>query len=789
MQYFLKQGLVSTKNVLTLLKNNHYNKATANWKGGTAGVTEKQKKPFWHRNSLLINVLGPCFIIAVLMMALSLVEYRYAYDIARENAIETQRSILQGAADQLDTAIYSMETLVDTVNRSKAINEKLKVSNASGNAYDISQTIAALPDLMTDGKLIGEYHIFMRKTGEMYAPRRGTTEPWRYYGSYFGDDDRTYEQWMQDTFENTAYGMVLPAQDAMVEEFQEKVLFYILPYMDFSTATHRGDFLFYIYNSGVRELMSPSFAAGAQLVYLTGADGQLLTWFGGDEKLTGTIDDYLLDGASALWKPQNRTVHGNRLLYSQVQMEFGGVTITVVTPVEVFERQVVHTMSVMIMLILGTMLAVALVMGHYILSNQQPLAQLSDNLGARAPGGKAAFIRLNEAFFQIRGDYDQQSMELKKHRDALLEALVSEKRIDNQVYSLLSEHIENPYGTDVFFRGVYMRISGLETMDADKLMDIIARAVENSEMSLKVLSRRNDRTLALMYLTDTEQTDSLCEQLTRLHEALHMSCGIRCRFWVGPVSRNLQQLCYSFSGAWRLAEHTDPADERLVLVAAENSLPQYFQLRDSDENKLIAHCQEGDEVGVVKCLNEIYQDNFVRRELSVSIRTLLYARLNDALVKCAGDTAPAVAEIEKLLHLPPQEAFAWLQERFCLAARENMRRRNDDAQELNRQIIEHIQLNFRDPELCLTSIASVFGMTESYLSVLIKHTLNQNYSTYLNDLRIRYASGLLAEGRYTVEQIAEMSGYTNAASFRRAYKRTTGYAPSAHADHAKSEDE
>ncbi len=544
--------------------------------------------------------------------------------------------------------------------------------------------------------------------------------------------------------------------------------------------------MFYIYADGLRQLLSPCLATGAEVVYLTGPQGQLLACFGSGAQTIKNPEMYILDGNDALHTSVNHTVQGRRMLYSQARLQYGGVTITIVTPVEVFEHQVVHSLLVMLMLILGTIVAVGVVMAHYILSNQQPLAQLSDNL-ADQQGGRASFIRLNEAFLQIRGDFDQVSQQLKKHRDALLETLVSEKRIDNQVYSLLSEHIENPYGTEVFFRGVYIHTSGLDSMDSDRLLEIITCTVEDGDATLKVLSRRSESMVALMHLSDTEETALLQEQLLRLNESLQRTCGIRSRFWVGPVSSSLQQLCYSFSAAWSLAEQSEGSDTPVVMICEETTWPQYFLLRDSDENKLVAYCQEGDGAGVTRCLDEIYQENFVRRELPPGIRTLLYARLADLLMKCAGDTAPGVSEMEHLLTMKPREAFCWLQERFCLAALENTRRREADTQELNRQIVEHIQLNFRDPELCLTSIASVFGMTESYLSVLIKHTLNQNYSTYLNDLRIRYASSLLAEGRYTVEQIAEMSGYTNAASFRRAYKRTMGYSPSAHAEHSKKD--
>ena len=73
-----------------------------------------------------------------------------------------------------------------------------------------------------------------------------------------------------------------------------------------------------------------------------------------------------------------------------------------------------------------------------------------------------------------------------------------------------------------------------------------------------------------------------------------------------------------------------------------------------------------------------------------------------------------------------------------------------------------------------------FGLTESYLSTLIKTHLGVNYSVYLENLRIARANELLATQKLTVAEIAERVGYANAPSFRRAYKRVTGYSPSQH---------
>ncbi|MBO7303760.1 MAG: AraC family transcriptional regulator [Clostridia bacterium] len=72
---------------------------------------------------------------------------------------------------------------------------------------------------------------------------------------------------------------------------------------------------------------------------------------------------------------------------------------------------------------------------------------------------------------------------------------------------------------------------------------------------------------------------------------------------------------------------------------------------------------------------------------------------------------------------------------------------------------------------------------ESNISVsLFRQLFREYYGTspiqYRNELRINRATELLAEGDYTVAEVAEMSGFVNESYFCRLYKRTTGKTPS-----------
>lgn len=88
---------------------------------------------------------------------------------------------------------------------------------------------------------------------------------------------------------------------------------------------------------------------------------------------------------------------------------------------------------------------------------------------------------------------------------------------------------------------------------------------------------------------------------------------------------------------------------------------------------------------------------------------------------------------------------------------------------------EHIYLN---PRLTLSDLALRVGTNRTYLSNYINQVLHQTYFDYINTLRIKFASQLLLTTNYTLEVIAEKSGFNSLSTFRRCFLQTYGCSPS-----------
>lgn len=98
---------------------------------------------------------------------------------------------------------------------------------------------------------------------------------------------------------------------------------------------------------------------------------------------------------------------------------------------------------------------------------------------------------------------------------------------------------------------------------------------------------------------------------------------------------------------------------------------------------------------------------------------------------------------------------------------------------------------FMDKALTLSKLASTFGTNPKYLSSVIKQSKGQNFSEYINGLKIDFFLGLLKSNRrlknYTHKAMADEAGFSSAPRFTSAFKKHTGISLSFYIEQMKEE--
>ncbi|MBI9101843.1 MAG: substrate-binding domain-containing protein [Spirochaetales bacterium] len=98
-------------------------------------------------------------------------------------------------------------------------------------------------------------------------------------------------------------------------------------------------------------------------------------------------------------------------------------------------------------------------------------------------------------------------------------------------------------------------------------------------------------------------------------------------------------------------------------------------------------------------------------------------------------------------------------------------------QTLIQQIVEYVDQNYTKP-MSLKVLGYQFDLSPAYLGKLFKEQTGDNYSRYLNNLRITQAKKLLRTSGMKANQIALEVGYTDPNYFYNTFKKYTGVYPS-----------
>ena len=91
--------------------------------------------------------------------------------------------------------------------------------------------------------------------------------------------------------------------------------------------------------------------------------------------------------------------------------------------------------------------------------------------------------------------------------------------------------------------------------------------------------------------------------------------------------------------------------------------------------------------------------------------------------------------------------------------------------------IDRLQADFRNPALTVRDLAQELYVSETYFRRLFGEVFGTTPNKYINLRRVIYAKDLIKIGLYSIETIAEMSGFSSSKYFSTVFKQHTGLSP------------
>ncbi|MDR2376670.1 MAG: helix-turn-helix domain-containing protein [Treponema sp.] len=93
-----------------------------------------------------------------------------------------------------------------------------------------------------------------------------------------------------------------------------------------------------------------------------------------------------------------------------------------------------------------------------------------------------------------------------------------------------------------------------------------------------------------------------------------------------------------------------------------------------------------------------------------------------------------------------------------------------------RKVERYLQENYHR-KITLKEVADMSGLSPPYFSTIFKEEMGENFSSYLNQLRVEAASRLLRETNQSLSEIAGACGFEDQSWFSKIFKSYTGLSP------------
>ncbi|MGI5899259.1 MAG: helix-turn-helix domain-containing protein [Christensenellales bacterium] len=206
-----------------------------------------------------------------------------------------------------------------------------------------------------------------------------------------------------------------------------------------------------------------------------------------------------------------------------------------------------------------------------------------------------------------------------------------------------------------------------------------------------------------------------------------------------------------------------------------------FVFTQSTEMALVNAIRKGEEARAAEILEQIYYDNFVANSIPSQMQRCLIYDVYCTYVRCApmrilDDNHIGLDFLRHAEELTFDYAQAFkVLAQIIIIETESCKPQADNSR--ISKVLDYIHQRYNDCSLDVPRIAEKFGLSDNYFSQYFKEQVGERFGEYLEKYRILQANLLLARQDMSVYDISQEVGYANVYTFRRAFKRVMGVAP------------
>lgn len=711
-------------------------------------------------------------IVLFIPLLISVYAYLQSTSIIEKKSIEANMFTLTKFQELFDKQIESINYSLWELNEnsgvsfvSKLTNPKIKKDNMYWfhEFFDYFRTFS----LQNYPNNIPTF-LFIEKNNAVYSYRYLNLDMKDTYSEYIYYHGLTYDEWHDLYFKNSYYRTFLPEQKMCIASNKEgRYITYLsdlpLSYGEAGVSSY-GVIAYFIDMDSLEELMSNSMKEQGGATFILDSSNNIMSSSGAEIELP--FEQLMQGGDSKGYS--YLSVADEKMIAMYSVSEYTGLAFLSVMPLDAINKEINTLQDIVIMVIIITLfigISIAISFSYF---NFKPIKGLVNDNSA----------------LQQHVNEQKQALQV-----VYLDKLLNNSFIDiDEMHSTLNYlQLDMP---DASYVVVLVRIFESEAvknahiMDEQEVLRVVIKDLLILHSGSKGLVHILDPNEMVLILSESEE-EEVNRIVSFVQKDFFAMYSFSPLFSIGNIYPSISEIHLSFSEARYGADRKNTysgSSESMIMWYKDIQTPILnYSYTTEAEQIIINMAKAGKNEELSNYLDILYVNFIENKKMSYIMQVLFLNDMHATVVKLIDDLKfdLDLKDIERNMSIGnPRAYFDSIKEIYIRICKKINCGRKSRSKQLNENILNYIHENFSDSNLSVALLAENFNLSETYFSQFFKEQTNETFSKYLENLRIQNACKLLKETDKSVDEIAVLSGYNSANTFRRAFKRVMGVSPS-----------
>lgn len=508
-------------------------------------------------------------------------------------------------------------------------------------------------------------------------------------------------------------------------------------------------------------------------------------------------------------------INNENSVISYVQSEVTDWKYISVIPKKVFFEQAETLVSIIIIVLALCLILSGMITYFITLKNYSPVKKIVDfidsNWGKNDELSSSEFAKIEKTLEKITQEYREMNLKIKNQEDVMREYFL-ERLLRGNVYTSSVEETIQYYNLSLHEEGSAVLLINLEDSSEMELEEegTGEREIEQEEIALFIIENivgellgefygiektKVDGFIAFIISMNMNQVQSFPEDIKQIFNKAQMFIEKNFHIlFTGAVSHghigslNIDTIYKEALIAYEYGLLVNNEGLQFFMQGKQSELNNpSFDLLDL-ERQFIYYLTARNFDKARECFEEAFNGAFLEENLSFEMKRCR----KYVLVHMIVEGFKKLGEVQQNIDLIYQETiqerllkhkgiYDFHQETLLLLREAEEFYKEDETQsstqELCQKAVEIIHAHLQDPNLSVSMIADILGVSVSYVSRYFKRHIGMGALDYIHIKRIEEAKNLLENEDLSVNEVAERVGYINSLSLIRVFKKYEGITP------------